>query len=158
MFTFFWGIYSSKEILMNADSQEPKENLKLEPAITFMPGKLADTCVITIHKDQNTISVNTTTWHILRRWVTWQLLQHRRRQDWLSDTQIEHAWWQLWTFSTLKHVLVLTDHFDLQLAKQIFLTQLACQHHNSVCCTWFWMDNLCYYTFHTSSFPQASFA
>lgn len=72
--------------------------------------------------------------------------------------KLSKAWWQLWTFSTLKHALVLTDHFDLQMVKEIYQTQQACQHHNSVCCTWFWKDSLCCYTFRTSSFPQASFA
>jgi len=40
------------ELYLNTDIHEPKENLKLETAITFVPGKLADTCIITIHKDQ----------------------------------------------------------------------------------------------------------
>lgn len=49
-------------------------------------------------------------------------------------------------------------HFVLEMMREIYPIQLACQRHNSVCCTWFGMDNLCYYIFHTSSFPRASFA
>lgn len=49
-------------------------------------------------------------------------------------------------------------HFDLEMMREIYPTQLACQHHNSVCCTWFGTGNLCYYIFHISSFPRASFA
>jgi hypothetical protein len=50
------------------------------------------------------------------------------------------------------------DHFDLEMTREIFPNQLACQHHNSACCTLFGTGNLCYYIFHTSSFPRASFA
>ena len=73
-------------------------------------------------------------------------------------TNYHRTWWQFQ--ATNENTEKISHHkpgFHLALVKGTPLTQLVCQPRNSVCCTWFWMDSLCYYISHTSSFPQASF-
>lgn len=91
--------------LTNRNQNQPVESCQ---------NKLADTlCIKGSIKTTNTIKFNTTSWH--ESWegrVTRQPLQHEDDKTDFQTPILSNAGRKPWTFSTLKHVLVLTGTVD----------------------------------------------